>query len=64
MKLFKIYEMLWLVIAIFAVLTIIYQLATKDGLDNKDYILLFIGAIALMMYFFKRRNRRFFEKSE
>ncbi len=62
MRFFKIYQALWLGVAIFTALLFIYNIYSKPRINNDDYIIILISALSFGMYFIKKRNKAYFEK--
>lgn len=63
-KLMKIFEVAWLVIAGISLTMGIYQISTQS-LDGAAYPYLFlVFGLAILMFFIKRSNRKFMEKRQ
>lgn len=57
----RIIEIMWLIVALIALVTGIVRALKGQTWGNYLYITLFTGAVAGFMFWFKRRNRRYME---
>lgn len=62
MRLMKIFEILWLIVSIIALIMCIIKAVNGEAYGNYIYITIFTAAIALFMYRFKKKNRLYLEK--
>ncbi len=62
MRFFKIYQALWLGIAIITLVTFAYQVFSKKRLNNDDYIILMISIFSFTTYAIKQRNKSYFKQ--
>jgi len=60
----KIFEWLWLGVSIIALVLAITKYLDGQAYGNYIYITLFTAGVALFMYRFKKRNRRYLEKRQ
>lgn len=64
LKMMKIFEWLWLGVSIIALIMAITKFMNGQAYGNYIYITLFTAAVALFMYWFKKRNRLYLEKRQ
>jgi Flp pilus assembly protein TadB len=64
MKFLKLYEKLWLVAALVAVIVTIVNCFVYKKFDHHIYFPILVCMATIAMYFTKRNHRRFMEKME
>ena len=58
----RILEIFWFILGCIALAGFAYKASSEGVAGNKNYYLLFIGLISLVMFFLRRRKRIFLEK--
>ncbi|MEZ5014389.1 MAG: hypothetical protein R2794_08865 [Chitinophagales bacterium] len=61
-KLMKIFEVMWLVAAVISLYMAISRSMRGESYGSYIYITIFTAAVALFMWRFKRKNRRYLER--
>jgi peptidoglycan/LPS O-acetylase OafA/YrhL len=61
-KFLRIIEILWAVVAVVAAATAISRAVSGQEWGSYLYVTLFTGTLAVFMYFFKKRNRKYMEE--
>lgn len=62
LRLMKIFEIMWLVAAVIALFMAITRAANGLAYGNYIYITIFTTCIAIFMYIFKKRNRKYLQE--
>ncbi len=57
----RVIEVLWLIVAVVAAIVGVSRMMNGQNWGNYLYITLFTAGVAIFMYFFKKRNRRYME---
>lgn len=58
----KILEIFWLILGCIALIGFTYKAVSEGVQTNKNYMLLFIGLIGLLMFYLRRKKRKFLER--
>jgi hypothetical protein len=62
LKVFKIFEVMWLVACMGAVIMAITRAGRGEAYGNYIYLTVFTACVAGFMYWYKKRHRKYLEK--
>ena len=62
LKLMKIFEVMWLVAAVISLTMVVIRSSNGQAYGNYIYITVFTTCVAVFMYWFKKKNRKYQEE--
>ena len=62
LRLYKIFEIMWLVASFVSLTVLITRAMNGESYGNYIYITIFTASVAVFMYYFKKKNRKYMEK--